>query len=43
MTPSILMSDFRTVPYVSQPDAPVETKASFVVENGRPGAQLNAK
>lgn len=39
MTPSILTSDFRTVPYVSRPDAPVETKASFVVENGRPGAQ----
>jgi alkaline phosphatase D len=39
MTPSILTSDFRTVPYVSRPDAPVETKASFVVESGRPGAQ----
>src|SRR5262249_38297421 len=39
MTPSILTSDFRTVPYVSRPDAPIETKASFVVENGRPGAE----
>jgi alkaline phosphatase D len=39
MTPSVLTSDFRTVPYVSRPDAPVETKASFVVENGKPGAQ----
>jgi alkaline phosphatase D len=39
LTPSSFTSDFRTVPYVSRPDAPIETKASFVVENGRAGAQ----
>ena len=40
LTPSLLTSDFRTLPYVSRPDAPIDTRASFVVENGRPGAQL---
>jgi alkaline phosphatase D len=40
LTPSLLTSDYRTLPYVTQPDAPIETRASFVVENGRPGAQL---
>lgn len=33
-------TDLRTVPTVSRPDAPVSTFASFVVEDGRPGAQL---
>jgi alkaline phosphatase D len=32
-------SDYRIVPFVTRPDAPVETRASFVVESGRPGAQ----
>ncbi len=32
-------SDFRIVPYVTRPGAPVTTRASFVVEDGRPGAQ----
>ena len=27
-------TDYRIVPYVSRPDAPVETVASFVVEQG---------
>ena len=40
VTPALLTSDFRTVSFVSQPGAPVRTQASFVVENGRPGAQL---
>jgi len=30
-------SEFRVVPYVSRPGAPLETRARFVVENGRPG------
>ncbi len=30
-------SEFRVVPYVSRPGAPVETRARFVVEDGRPG------
>jgi alkaline phosphatase D len=33
-------TDLRIVTTVSQPDAPVYTLASFVVENGRPGVQL---
>jgi len=30
-------TDFRTVEYVSRPGAPLQTPASFVVENNRPG------
>ncbi|MFE3446107.1 alkaline phosphatase D family protein [Nocardia sp. NPDC059180] len=30
-------SDFRVVPYVHRPGAPIETRAAFVVEDGRPG------
>jgi alkaline phosphatase D len=41
LTPSTLTSDLRTLPYVSRPDAPIETRASFVVEDGRPGAVRN--
>ena len=32
-------TDLRIVQSVSRPDAPVDTLASFVVENGRPGVQ----
>ena len=32
-------ADYRVVDYVSRPGAPVQTAASFVVENGTPGAQ----
>ncbi len=32
-------SDYRTVPYVSRPGAPLNTRASFVVEAGRPQLQ----
>ncbi|MGY0501068.1 alkaline phosphatase D family protein [Nocardia sp. FBN12] len=31
-------TDFRVVPYVSRPGAPISTRASFVVEDGIPGA-----
>ncbi|MEO1996187.1 MAG: alkaline phosphatase D family protein [Planctomycetaceae bacterium] len=31
-------SDYQTVPYVTRPGAPCITRATFVVENGRPGA-----
>jgi alkaline phosphatase D len=31
-------TDYRVVPFVSRPGASVETRASLVVENGRPGA-----
>lgn len=32
-------SDYRVLPYVTRPDAPVQTRASFVIEAGRPGVQ----
>ncbi|WP_326556406.1 alkaline phosphatase D family protein [Micromonospora sp. NBC_01796] len=34
-------SDYRVVPYVTTPGAPVSTHASFVVESGRPGVQAD--
>jgi alkaline phosphatase D len=34
-----LHAEYRTVPYVTTPGAPVETAARFVVEPGRPGAR----
>ncbi|MGW0181115.1 alkaline phosphatase D family protein [Nocardia sp. NPDC003345] len=33
-----LRTDFRVVPYIREPGAPVSTRASFVVEHGTPGA-----
>jgi len=39
VTPKSLTADFRVVEKVSVPDSPVSTRASFVVENGKPGAQ----
>jgi alkaline phosphatase D len=42
LTPSVWTSDFRVVPYVSKPGAPVETRATFVVENAKPGAQRSS-
>jgi alkaline phosphatase D len=38
ITPTDWTADFRTVDYVSRPGAPVRTRASFVIENGQPGA-----
>ncbi|WP_199432188.1 alkaline phosphatase D family protein [Qaidamihabitans albus] len=32
-------SDFRVVPYVTRPGAPVRTRATYVVEDGRPGVR----
>lgn len=37
ITPDTLTADFRVVPFVTRPDAPVETRASFVVRDRRPG------
>lgn len=31
-------ADFRIVDYVSRPGAPVSTVATFVIEDGQPGA-----
>ena len=38
ITPEQLRADFRVLPYVSRPDAPVQTAASFVVVDRRAGA-----
>jgi alkaline phosphatase D len=32
-------SDFRVLPYVTRPGAPISTRASFVVEDRHPGVQ----
>ncbi|MBL1077432.1 alkaline phosphatase D family protein [Nocardia sp. 2] len=37
ISPREVRADFRAVPYVSREGAPVETRASFVIEDGRPG------
>ena len=39
ITPEQWRTDFRSIDYVTRPGAPLETAASFVVENGRPGLQ----
>lgn len=39
VTPKQWTSDYRIVPYVSKPGAPIQTRATFVVETGRAGAQ----
>ena len=39
VTPGRWTTDFRVVPYISRKGAPISTRASFVVEAGRPGAQ----
>jgi alkaline phosphatase D len=39
VAPERLTASYRVVPWVTQPGAPLQTRATFVVENGRPGAQ----
>jgi alkaline phosphatase D len=39
VTPEKWVSHYRTVPFVTRPGAPLVTRRSFVVEDGRPGAQ----
>jgi alkaline phosphatase D len=39
VTPEKWQADYRVMGFVSKPDGPVSTRASFVVEDGRPGAQ----
>ena len=36
---SVWRSDYRVVPYVTRPGAPIETRAGFAVEDGRFGVQ----
>jgi alkaline phosphatase D len=31
------VAEFRTLPYVSTPGAPAQTKAAFVLQDGQPG------
>jgi phosphodiesterase/alkaline phosphatase D-like protein len=33
------VAEFRTLPYVSTPGAPAQTKAAFVLQDGQPGLQ----
>lgn len=40
VTPDRWTADFRTVEFVSRPGAPVRTRATFVAEAGRPGAEM---
>ncbi|MBD2019975.1 alkaline phosphatase [Leptolyngbya sp. FACHB-36] len=39
VTPDAWQSDYRVVAAVTVPDAPISTRASFVVENGHPGVR----
>jgi alkaline phosphatase D len=39
LTPEEWRADYRVLPYVSRPGAPVYTRASFVTEAGNPGLQ----
>ncbi|WP_407691123.1 alkaline phosphatase D family protein [Rubrobacter marinus] len=39
LTPEEWRADYRVLPYVKQPGAPVTTRASFVVESGNPRLQ----
>jgi alkaline phosphatase D len=39
VTPHEWQSEFRTVPFVTRPNAPVITRATYVVESGIPGAE----
>jgi alkaline phosphatase D len=36
-TPAELTAEFRVLPYVQRPGAPVQSRATFVVEDRRPG------
>ncbi|MFF5263788.1 alkaline phosphatase D family protein [Actinomadura viridis] len=40
VTPDLWRTDFKVVPYVSRPGAPIRTDATLFVENGRPGLQF---
>lgn len=43
ITPELWRADFRVVPFVSRPGAPISTRASFVVESGKPGSVRDGK
>jgi alkaline phosphatase D len=39
LTPRRWRTDYKTVPFVSRPGAPLNNRASFIVESGRPALQ----
>jgi alkaline phosphatase D len=39
LTPQTWQSDFRSVPFIDKPGAPLIKRASFIVEAGQPGAK----
>ncbi|MGP4015090.1 alkaline phosphatase D family protein [Saccharopolyspora sp. 5N708] len=39
VTPQTWRSDYRVIPFIEQPDAPVSTRATYVVEHNHPGVQ----
>jgi alkaline phosphatase D len=39
VTPDRCRADYQVVEYVTRPGSPISTRASFLVEDGRPGAQ----
>ena len=39
LTPDAWTTHFRTTPFVDRPGSPIETKQSFVIESGVPGAK----
>lgn len=39
VTPKTWRTDYKTVPFVTRPGAPLNTRASFIVESGRPKLQ----
>ncbi|MCY1139477.1 alkaline phosphatase D family protein [Actinoplanes sp. Pm04-4] len=42
ITPGSLTADFRVVPFVTTPGAPIHTRATFVIEDRVPGLQQTA-
>jgi alkaline phosphatase D len=40
VTPEKWTADYRVVPFVSQPGAPIETRATFEIRNQSPGLNL---
>ncbi|MFN3164111.1 MAG: alkaline phosphatase D family protein [Pseudohongiellaceae bacterium] len=39
LTPQLWRSDYKVMPYITRPDAPISIRKSFVTEAGRPGVQ----
>ena len=42
VTPDRWQADYRVLEYVTRPGSPIATRASFVIEDGRPGAQRSS-